>query len=75
MKYYLVQRREIHVSTLRIEADSPEDAAQRVQDGEGDEVTLEYRETVDQPCNIEEDKEQGRTTGEADEHKNCEDDS
>lgn len=46
MRYY-VQVPEVHISTVEIEADSPEQALGRVRDGEGKEVNLEYLGTLD----------------------------
>ena len=46
-KVYYVQVREVHVSTREIVADSPEDALEKVKDGEGDEITCEYSHTLD----------------------------
>jgi len=47
MPKYTVLRREVHISHQEIEADSVEDAINRVVDGEGDEVYFEYSHTLD----------------------------
>jgi len=45
-KRYLVLRREVHVSHIPITADSKEQAIQKVADGEGEEIFLEYSHTL-----------------------------
>lgn len=47
MKKYVVLRREVHVSHVEVEAESPEEAKEKVFEGEGDEVFLEYSHTLD----------------------------
>ena len=48
MKKYIVGMREIHIQNVEIEAESPEEAIERVADGEGDFVdnSLEYSHTL-----------------------------
>lgn len=45
---YTVTVKEIHDSYVEVEADSPEQALEKVKNGEGDEVCLEYNSTLDQ---------------------------
>lgn len=47
MPMYFVLVREVHVSHREVEADSPEQALDKAQQGEGDEVFLEYSHTMD----------------------------
>jgi hypothetical protein len=47
MAEYYVLVREVHVSYRKVEASSPEEAKNKVCDGEGDEVQLEYSHTLD----------------------------
>lgn len=44
---FLVGVREVHVSTMEIEAESPEEAMRLVKDGAGREVMCEYSHTLD----------------------------
>ena len=44
---YLVEVREVHVSTRRIVASSPSEAILKVSDGEGEELLCEYSHTED----------------------------
>jgi hypothetical protein len=44
---YLVGIREIHISTYNIEADNPEDAADKVKDGEDTLIDTEYSDTCE----------------------------
>lgn len=46
-KKYLVAIREVHVSHREIEADSPDDAIEKVFYGDGEEVLCEYSHTLD----------------------------
>ena len=46
-KNYRVKINEIHVSTWDVEADSEQDAANRVLDGEGEMIHCEYSHTPD----------------------------
>lgn len=47
MKTFIVSVREVHVSHRQVEADSPEDAIQRVQDGEDEEISMEYSHSLE----------------------------
>lgn len=47
MPKYTVLVREIHVSHMEIEADDPEQALEKVFQGEGQEIFLEYYDTMD----------------------------
>ena len=49
MKEYMVNVREVHVQQVKIRADSPEQAIQKVQQGEGQWLNdgLEYSHTLD----------------------------
>ncbi len=44
---YCVLVREVHVSTMEIEAANPIEAIQKVKDGQGEEVICEYSHTLD----------------------------
>jgi predicted transcriptional regulator YheO len=44
---YLVEIREVHVSTREVEADSAQEALELTSDGAGDEMMLEYSHTLD----------------------------
>lgn len=44
---FLVGVREVHISTMEIEAESAEQALQKIRDGEGREVKTEYSHTID----------------------------
>lgn len=44
---YTVEVREVHVSSMEVEADSPEDAREKFKDGEGEEILCEYSHTLD----------------------------
>jgi hypothetical protein len=44
---FLVGVREVHVSTVEVEAESPEEAMRLVQDGDGEEIMREYSHTLD----------------------------
>lgn len=46
-KLYYVHIREVHVSTREVEADSPEEALEKVKDGDGEETMCEYSHTLD----------------------------
>jgi len=57
-KKFIVQVREVHINSISVEADSPEDAIDLVRDGDADDsISLEYSHTLD-PDNwsVEEDK-------------------
>jgi len=45
---YEVEVREIHVSTMEVFAEGEDDAIRRVLDGEGEELGLEYAETIEE---------------------------
>ena len=47
MTKYFVGKREVHVSTMEINADTPEEALLKVWDGDGEEVMCEYSHTLD----------------------------
>lgn len=47
MPKYTVLVREVHVSHMVVEADSPEEAIKKIKDGDGDEATCEYSHTLD----------------------------
>ena len=47
MAKYTVLVREVHISHMEVEADSPEEAIEKVKEGEGDEATCEYSHTLD----------------------------
>ena len=47
MPKYNVRIAELHYSTRQVEADSPEEAEQKVADGEGEELFMEFGETLD----------------------------
>lgn len=49
MKTYIVEVPEVHYQKVRVNADSPEQARQKVSDGEGDYLNnaLEYSHTLD----------------------------
>lgn len=44
---FLIGVREVHVSTMEVEAESPEAAVQMVKDGQGREIMCEYSHTLD----------------------------
>lgn len=46
MATYLVGIREVHVSTVEVEADSEEEALEIAAEGESEEVMLEYSHTL-----------------------------
>jgi len=48
MQRYEVEVREIHVSTMEVFADDESDAIARVLNGEGEEIALEYAETLEE---------------------------
>ena len=52
MPPYIVKRAEVHHSYNEIDAESPEDAIQKVKDGDGDEVCLEYSRTLDEEYTV-----------------------
>lgn len=47
MKSYLVGVREIHVSYMRVNAESPQKAIEYIKEGDGEEVMCEYSRTLD----------------------------
>jgi len=47
MKKYYVLVSEVHVSTMEIEAETPEEALEKVAEGEGDEIICEYSYTLE----------------------------
>lgn len=47
MKKFRVLVREVHVSTMEVEAETREEAIANVQEGEGEEISLEYGHTPD----------------------------
>ena len=47
MPKFHVLVREVHVSTMEIEADNPEDAIKKIKDGEGEQAICEYSHTLD----------------------------
>ena len=47
MKTYIVGVREVHVSHMEVEANSPEEAVKKVVEGEGEETYLEYSHPLD----------------------------
>lgn len=47
MPKYTVLVREVHVSHMEIEAENPEDAVDKVYNGDGNEVLCEYSHTLD----------------------------
>ena len=47
MAVYIIGIREIHVSTVSVEADSEEEALDLACDGAGEEIILEYSHTMD----------------------------
>lgn len=44
---YTITVKEVHDSYVEIEADSPEQAIEKVKAGEGEEVSIEYNRTLD----------------------------
>lgn len=60
-KIYTVLVREVHVAHVTVTATSPQEAAEKVIDGEGDYVSLEYSHTLDPDTWSVEDKE-GKVT-------------
>lgn len=44
---YIVDRPELHYQSVEIKASSPEEAIQKVNDGEGRELNLEYSHTLE----------------------------
>lgn len=59
MPKYTVLVREIHVSHMEIEAENPEEAIDKIANGEGQEVCLEYDDTMDS-CHWTVDDEDGK---------------
>jgi len=47
MGKYTVLVREVHVSHMEVEADSPQEALKAVREGGGEETCLEYSHTLD----------------------------
>jgi len=47
MPKFAVTRKEVHISYSQIEAETAEEAISRVQDGDGEEVLVEYSHTID----------------------------
>lgn len=47
MPKYTVLVREVHVSHMVVEADSPKEAIKKIKDGDGDEALCEYSHTLD----------------------------
>ena len=47
MKQYRVLRSEVHYSHVIVEAETPEEAVELVEEGEGGELRLEYGYTID----------------------------
>lgn len=47
MKKYLVFVREVHVSTVAVEAENEEEAANKAEDGEGKEIECVYSHTLE----------------------------
>jgi hypothetical protein len=47
MAVYIIGIREVHVSTVSVEADSEEEALDLAVDGAGEEIILEYSHTMD----------------------------
>ena len=58
-KRFLVEVREVHVSTRVVEADDAEAAVKAVEGGEGDEVACEYSHTLDTDTWTVEEEEEG----------------
>ena len=48
MPKFVVNIREVHVSSREIEAESAEEALRLVKDGEGEEILCEYSHTLDE---------------------------
>ena len=46
-KTYIVGVREVHVSSMKITAESKEQAIDLIKEGDGEEVNLEYSHTLD----------------------------
>ncbi len=46
MKKYRVLVEELHISHMVVEAESPEEAKEKIMEGEGVEVSLEYGDTL-----------------------------
>lgn len=44
---YLVEVREVHVSTIEVDASTQAEAVERVANGEGEEILCEYSHTLD----------------------------
>ena len=47
-RLYEVQLQEVHYSTWQVEAESQQDAVDRVRDGDGEEVSMEYSHTLEE---------------------------
>lgn len=47
MKKYRVSIKEVHISHMLVEADSPEEAKEKIIEGEGVEVSLEYDDILE----------------------------
>lgn len=47
MKQYRVLIKEVHISHMLVEADSPEEAKEKIMEGEGVEVRLEYDDVLE----------------------------
>ena len=47
MAVYYIGIREVHVSTVKVDANSEEEALELARDGAGEEVMLEYSHTMD----------------------------
>jgi hypothetical protein len=45
MPKYIVKRPELHICQVEIEAESPQEAIDKVAEGEGDEISTEYSDT------------------------------
>lgn len=47
MKTFYVHMREVHIQTMRVQAESKKDAIQFAQEGEGECLEFEYSHTLD----------------------------
>lgn len=47
MEKFFVEMREVHVQTVSVTAETPMEAIKKVEEGEGDYVTMEYSHTMD----------------------------
>ncbi len=47
MTTYLIGVREVHVSTMKVEAETEDDAIEMIRDAAGEEVMCEYSHTLD----------------------------